>query len=89
MTLDKEQIRKIDLWVEVSANRNFSREQRDFSYQKWAKGGKGWNVARQGGVGVMLMLCWYHHEYKPKSAEWRPKVIIGALVAELSQAKAA
>ncbi len=89
MTLTTEQISKIEEWVEVSTHQSFSKEQRFFSYQKWAKGGRGWNVAQQGGKGVMLMLCWYHHVFKPKSAEWRPKVIISALVAELSQAKAA
>ena len=85
MSLTNEQVRKIDLWVEVTAKRDFTKEQRDFSYQKWAKGGKGWFLARQGGVGVMLMLCWYHHIYKLGSAEWRPKIIINALITELEK----
>ena len=83
--LSHEQLRQIDNWVEFRAKRDYSKQQRDFSYQKWHLGGRGWNKICQGGVGQMLVLCWYHHQFKPNSSEWRPKIIIDALLNELSK----
>ncbi|WP_109745156.1 hypothetical protein [Arcicella aurantiaca] len=85
--LSPEQKKQIDTWVEFRAKRDFTKEQRDFSYQKWYKGGRGWNKICQGGVGQMLILCWYHHQFKPNSNEWRPSIMINCLLNKLSNGK--
>jgi hypothetical protein len=51
-----------------------------YSYQRWIKGGSGWDRLQEGGTGIMRVLCWYHHVHKPGSAEWRPKIILAALL---------
>lgn len=58
-----------------------TREQNSESYQQWARGGRAWRVMGQGGTGQMAALCWYHHIHKPGSREWRPSIIIRALLA--------
>jgi hypothetical protein len=62
-----------------------SREQHSASYQQWARGGHAWNAMEQGSTGQMAALCWYHHIHKPGSREWRPSVIIRALLAAAAQ----
>lgn len=57
-----------------------SRKQWWDSYQQWAKGGHAWNPMEQGGTGVMAALCWYHHAHRPGSREWRPSIVIAALL---------
>jgi hypothetical protein len=58
-----------------------TREQIDDSYQSWAKGGRGWDALQEGGTGILAALCWYQHVHRPGSREWRPSVIIRALLA--------
>lgn len=58
-----------------------TRAQWSESYQSWARGGHAWNRLEQGGTGIMAALCWYQHIHRPGSKEWRPAVIIRALVA--------
>lgn len=58
----------------------FSRDQYWSSYPQWAKGGHAWNAMEQGGTGIMHALMWYHHVHKPGSREWRPSIIIRAVV---------
>lgn len=59
---------------------DITREKRSESYQSWARGGRAWNVMGQGGTGQLAALCWYHHIHKPGSREWRPSIIIRALL---------
>jgi hypothetical protein len=56
-------------------------QQIDDSYQSWAKGGRGWRAIHEGGTGILAALCWYQHVHKPGSREWRPTIIIRALLA--------
>jgi len=58
-----------------------TREQYWESYQSWARGGRAWNRLEQGGTHIMAALCWYQHIFKPGSHEWRPSIIIRALLA--------
>ena len=60
--------------------RGITREQYWESYQSWARGGHAWQALRQGGTGQMAALCWYQHIHRPGSREWRPSIIIAALV---------
>ena len=83
--LSSEQLKLIDMWCEFRAKRDYTKDQRHFSYKKWHKGGRGWNKVRQGGTGQTLILCWYHHQFKPNSKEWRPSIIIKSLLNELSK----
>lgn len=87
MKLTEIQIKLIESWLVIQAKVDYTRSQREHSYRRWAKGGKGWNPIRQGGSGIMLVLCWYHHYYKVNSAEWRPKIIINQLLIELTPKK--
>lgn len=57
-----------------------TREQYSESYQSWNRGGDAWNRLEQGGTGIMAALCWYQHIHKPGSKEWRPSIIIRAVV---------
>ena len=61
---------------------DFTLDQKHKSYPKWAKGASGWNPFRQGGTYIMKALCWYHHVHKPGSNEWRPSIIIRAVLRE-------
>lgn len=65
----------------------FTREQYWESYRSWPKGGSGWNKMHQGGTGIMNALMWYQHVHKPGSKEWRPSIIIAAVV-EAAEARA-
>ncbi len=64
---------------------NFTKDQYWTSYQNWWRGGRGWHPLQQGGTGQMKALMWYQHRHKPNSKEWRPKIIIEALLAESSK----
>lgn len=59
---------------------SFTREQYWESYQNWFRGGRGWFPIQQGGSGQMIALMWYQHRHKPGSKEWRPRIIINALL---------
>lgn len=61
--------------------RGISREQYSESYQSWARGGHAWDRMEQGGTGIMAALCWYQHIHRPGSKEWRPRIIINAVLA--------
>lgn len=63
-----------------TANHPITEQQISDSYQSWAKGGRGWRAMQQGGTGIMASLCWYQHVHKPGSKEWRPSIIIRALL---------
>lgn len=53
--------KKIDKYIfKTIADHDFTREQRDFSYQRWWRGGSAWGVLHKGGTGQMLALMWYH-----------------------------
>jgi len=54
-------------------------EKRDFSYQRWWRGGRAWDVLQEGGTGILRVLYWYHHTHRPGSSEWRPSVILREL----------
>jgi hypothetical protein len=62
--------------------RGFNRDQYWQSYGQWAKGGYAWDQLEAGGTYIMIALMWYHHVHRPGSREWRPSIIIRALVAE-------
>lgn len=57
-----------------------TREQYWESYQSWARGGHGWRALHSGGTTTMGALCWYQHIHRPGSKEWRPSIIIRALL---------
>jgi hypothetical protein len=63
---------------------SFTRSQWEHSYPQWLYGGRGWGKLQQGGTGIMRALMWYHHTHKPGSREWRPAVIIRALIQVVS-----
>jgi hypothetical protein len=65
-----------------------TREQYQESYQCWWRGGRAWHALQQGGTGQMAALCWYQHIHRPESREWRPSVIIRALLAHVGAAAA-
>lgn len=57
-----------------------TRDQWMQSYLSWAKGGRGWNPFGLGGTDINTALAWYQHIYKPGCREWRPKIIMRAVV---------
>jgi hypothetical protein len=58
----------------------FTKKQWEQSYPSWTRGGRGWWPLQQGGTGIMRALMWYQHVHKPGSREWRPSIIIQALI---------
>jgi len=62
-----------------------TREQWQQSYQSWARGGNGWNRYSIGGTYINGALAWYQHIHKPGCKEWRPKVIMTALLQEAAR----
>ncbi|MHA1285840.1 MAG: hypothetical protein ACTSPB_00425 [Candidatus Thorarchaeota archaeon] len=74
-----DEVQKLDRFL---SKFTFTKKQYWYSYPQWGKGGKGWIGLGQGGTGIMKILCWYHHIYKIGSKEWRPKIIIKAVVEE-------
>lgn len=59
---------------------NLTKEQWWQSYQSWARGGNGWNRYSLGGTYINGALAWYQHIYKPGSKEWRPTIIMQAVI---------
>jgi hypothetical protein len=55
----------------------------EVAYDGWARGGRGYGSLHQGGTGIMYLRQWYMFKYKPGSKEWRPSIIIKAVVAHL------
>lgn len=64
---------------------SFTKEEYWSSYPSWSTGGRGWQKLHQGGTGIMKALMWYQHRHKPGSKEWRPKIIIEALITALQE----
>jgi len=77
------QVRAIRAFLEAQ---KFTREQWQESYQSWAHGGHGWNILRSGGTTIHQALTWYQHIHKPGSKEWRPSIIVRALL-KVTEAK--
>lgn len=50
------------------------------SYPSWKRGGNGWDALSSGGTHIHTALVWYQHLFRPGSKEWRPAVIIHALM---------
>jgi hypothetical protein len=52
------------------------------SYPSWARGGNGWQrrLTHFGGTDIWKALGWYQHIHRPGSKEWRPAIIIKALL---------
>lgn len=62
----------------------FTREMYEVSYQSWGNGGHGWTrTLESGGTDTMNVIMWYQHFHKPGSREWRPTVIMNALISTL------
>jgi hypothetical protein len=78
MELTNEQ--RWQIWNFVNSLDGFTRDEYWASYQNWWRGGRGWDCLQLGGTGQMRILMWYQHRYKPNSREWRPKIIIEALL---------
>lgn len=97
LTLTREQVASIHrfLWTRVIYHgpaplngygyQGITAAQRTESYHSWARGGHAWKVIEQGGTGILAALCWYQHVHKPGSREWRPSVIITALLAAATE----
>lgn len=57
------------------------------SYESWKHGGNAWYKLESGGTTQMQALQWYQHVHKPGSKEWRPSIIIAAVVAAANAAQ--
>lgn len=66
----------------------FTSDQYYRSYPQWSRGGSGWHPFRQGGTYIMNAIMWYHYVYKNNSMEWRPSIIIRAVLREARKYKA-
>lgn len=58
------------------------------SYRSWAHGGGGWNRYGLGGAYIHAVLAWYQHVHRPGSREWRPSIIMAAVLAAATQNEA-
>lgn len=55
------------------------------SYHSWRHGGRGWHKMQCGGTQISMAIAWYQHLHRPGSKEWRPSIIIKALLAEATR----
>ncbi len=53
------------------------------AYCNIGKGGRGWGCLQQGMTGILRVVVWYQNIHKPNSREWRPSIIIKAVVEHL------
>lgn len=95
MKLTKDQIKKTDDFInEIGRYPQFSglgafskdevkQEMYQRAYANWFRGGRGWGPIQQGGTGQMRLIIWYQNIFKPKSKEWRPKIIIEAALTQI------
>ena len=70
-------MRRVEKYLEQF---EFTKDQYFKSYQQWSRGGFGWGNCQTGGTYQMRILMWYHHIHKPNSKEWRPRIILTAVV---------
>ncbi len=82
LKLTKEQLCKAHNFA--NALPPFTNTQWQHSYQRWYLGGRAWNCLQMGGTQQMRVLMWYHHVHRPNSKEWRPTIIIRALMEVLA-----
>lgn len=75
----------IDAWLEkynAEIKANWCKYY-DHSYLQWAKSSqKAWGRIQTGGTYQLYALIWYYHYFKPGSKEYRPKVIIDAILSQ-------
>lgn len=70
------------------ARSKLTKEQWWKSYQYWARADSAWQRQfGRGGTDIQSALAWYQHIYKPGSKEWRPKIIIKALLDSIEELK--
>lgn len=81
MELTIEQRKNINRFLFSPLMESFDAKQWSQSYPSWANGGRGWHRLEQGGTGTMRAIMWYQHIHKAGSKEWRPSIIIRALLA--------
>lgn len=83
-TPTKDELKLLDQWVlPVMAKKlgtQITREQFNISYQSWVHGGRGWDRYQMGGTGVSHCIAWYQYVRKPGSHEWRPAMIMRAVL---------
>lgn len=54
------------------------------AYTNIVKGGRGWNCLQQGMTGILRVVVWYQNIFKANSKEWRPSIIIKAVLEHLN-----
>jgi hypothetical protein len=91
MRISKEQYEKQTVQVKQVAAflnsqfPNLTKEQWQKSYQSWARGGNGWDRYSIGGTYINGALAWYQHIYRPGRREWRPSIIMAAVIEAAQQ----
>jgi len=82
----KEELKLLNDWVlpvmSPKLGKQITREQFNESYQSWNHGGRGWDRYQMGGTGISHCIAWYQHIHKPGSREWRPAMIMRAVLEE-------
>jgi len=85
----KEELKLLNDWVlpimAKQLGKQITREQFNESYQSWGHGGRGWDRYQMGGTGISHCIAWYQHVHRPGSKEWRPAIIMRAVVSEAKE----
>lgn len=85
LCLSKEDVKLIDIFCDnpnlyFTSNQDY-KDKYFYSYPYWSRGSQRcWDEVQQGGTGIMTILIWYHHYFKPGSKEYRVKIIIKNLL---------
>jgi hypothetical protein len=79
-TITQQQRGKVMLFLDEQQRTAITCQQWQESYQSWAHGGHGWNRYGLGGTYINAALAWYQHIHKPGSKEWRPPIIMAAVI---------
>lgn len=82
MGFTKDQLAAVGPFLKQVRDRaRIDREEWREAYQSWARGARGWEVVYGfSGADIHTALWWYQYRHALGSKEWRPTVIIRALI---------
>lgn len=82
--LSLREIEKIDIFLKDVYKKTANEEEKWWkSYRQYSRGYRGWWKIHKGSTGCVTALFWYNNIHKPGGKEWRPNIIIKAILKEI------
>lgn len=82
-TLPKEDLALIHIFAEYLYKKRpegFTKAKGQQSYNSWNRGGYAWSYYQLGGTRIPRLIYWYQHENDKPNKEWRPSIIMRAVL---------